>query len=302
MRSTPFRLENLIWLMHILLAVAYPCPAASATGVHFTNFPLSAMHDMKSAFARALALLALCALAVPLQAAQPLSRTIATVKGSVVGVGTYLKTRSPAATFNGTGFIVADGLSVITNAHVVPENMDTEHREALGIVIARGASTEFRPAVLVAIDRAHDLAHLRISGAPLPALTLGDSDGAVEGQELALTGFPLGMILGLHPATHRAMLAAITPIVMPSLSSRMLDVRQIEALQRAPFLIFQLDGTVYPGNSGSPVYDPATGTVLAVINMMFVKGLKENAITHPSGIAYAVPANYARDLLQRKSP
>jgi S1-C subfamily serine protease len=250
---------------------------------------------------RALALLALCWCAAPLQASQ-LTRTIATVKESVVGVGTYLKTRSPATTFSGTGFIVDDGLSVITNAHVVPENMDTEHQEALGIVIARGGSTEFRPAVLVALDRAHDLAHLRISGAPLPALKLGDSANAVEGQDLALTGFPLGMVLGLHPATHRALLAAITPIVMPSLSSRALDVRQIVALQRAPFSIFQLDGTVYPGNSGSPVYDPETGIVLAVINMTFVKGLKENAITHPSGIAYAIPVNYVRDLLQRKSP
>ncbi len=261
------------------------------------------MPDMTpSLFPRALAVLALCLSGAPLQAAQPLSRTIAAVKPSVVGVGTYLKTRSPATTFNGTGFVVEDGLSVITNAHVVPDNMDSEHQETLGIVIAAGAATEFRPARLVAIDRIHDLAHLRIGGAPLPALALGDSAGVLEGQDLALTGFPLGMVLGLHPATHRAMLAAITPIVMPSLSSRTLDVRQIVALQRTPFLIFQLDGTVYPGNSGSPVYDPATGTVLAVINMTFVKGLKENAITHPSGISYAVPVNYVRDLLQRKSP
>ena len=143
---------------------------------------------------------------------------------------------------------------------------------------------------------------MRIGGAPLPALKLGDSADAVEGQDLAFTGFPLGMVLGLHPATHRALLAAITPIVMPSLSSRTLDASMIAQLQRAPFSIFQLDGTAYPGNSGSPVYDPATGTVLAVINMTFVKGLKENAITNPSGIAYAIPVNYVRDLLQRKSP
>ena len=204
-----------------------------------------------------LAVLALCCCAGPLQAAQPLSRTIATVKGSVVGVGTYLKTRSPATVFNGTGFIVEDGLSVITNAHVVPETMDSEHQETLGIVIARGSDTEFRSAKLVALDRAHDLAHLRIGGAPLPALKLGDSADAVEGQELALTGFPLGMILGLHPATHRALLAAITPIVMPSLNSRSLDVRQIVALQRSPFLIFQLDGTVYPGQQRQPGVRPA---------------------------------------------
>jgi S1-C subfamily serine protease len=220
----------------------------------------------------------------------------------VVGVGSYLKTRSPATVFNGTGFVVDDGLSVITNAHVVPQVLDSEKNELLGVVIARGDQIEFRPATVVALDRAHDLAHLRIGGAPLPALKLGDSDGVAEGQELALTGFPLGMVLGLHPATHRALLSAITPIVLPSLTSRTLDARMITQLQKAPFQIFQLDGTVYPGNSGSPVYDPASGTVLGVINMTFVKGLKENAITNPSGISYAIPANYVRDLLQRKSP
>jgi S1-C subfamily serine protease len=263
---------------------------------------MQAMNNTFPRAARALILLAACWLAAPVQAAD-LARTIATVKGSVVGVGTFLQTRSPATVFNGTGFIVEDGLSVITNAHVVPELLDSEKREALGVVIARGGNEiEFRPATVVALDRVHDLAHLRIGGAPLPALKLGDSGGAVEGQELAFTGFPLGMVLGLHPATHRALLSAITPIVMPSLSSRTLDPRMIAQLQRAPFSIFQLDGTVYPGNSGSPVYDPASGTVLAVINMTFVKGLKENAITNPSGISYAIPANYVRDLLQRKSP
>ncbi|MDB5920907.1 MAG: Serine protease [Massilia sp.] len=265
--------------------------------------PMNSSHPL-----RALAALAFCCCAPGCYAAASaapagdLSRTIATVKGSVVGVGTFLKTRSPATVFNGTGFIVGDGLSVITNAHVVPETLDTEKNETLGVVISRGASVEFRQARVAALDRAHDLAHLRIDGAPLPALSLGDSAGAVEGQDLAFTGFPLGMILGLHPATHRALLAAITPIVLPSLSSRTLDAKMITQLQRAPFLIFQLDGTAYPGNSGSPVYDPATGTVLAVINMTFVKGLKENAISHPSGISYAIPVAYVRDLLQRKSP
>ena len=88
---------------------------------------------------------------------------------------------------------------------------------------------------------------------------------------------------------------------MPSLSSRKLDVRMIGQLQRTPFSVFQLDATAYPGNSGSPLYDPETGTVLGVINMVFVKGLKETAITNPSGITYAIPANFARELLQQKT-
>jgi hypothetical protein len=34
--------------------------------------------------------------------------------------------------------------------------------------------------------------------------------------------------------------------------------------------------------------------------MVFVKGLKETAITSPSGISYAVPVQYVRELLQQK--
>ena len=232
--------------------------------------------------------------------AADLAATVAAVKPAIVGVGTYQRTRSPAIRFVGTGFVTGDGLSVVTNAHVVPELLDSEKLEQLGIVVADGDGVAFRPAQLAGRDREHDLAHLRLSGAPMPALRLGDSAGVREGQDLAFTGFPLGMVLGLHHVTHRAMLSAITPVVMPSLSSRGLDARAIVQLQRAAFQIFQLDGTAYPGNSGSPVYDPASGTVLAVINMVFVKGLKETAITAPSGITYAVPARYVHELLQKK--
>jgi S1-C subfamily serine protease len=237
--------------------------------------------------------------ALPVRAAD-LPQTIAQVKQSVVGVGSFQKTRSPAVRFSGTGFVVGDGLQIITNAHVVPALLDTNNMETLGISIGHGVNFEFRQAVVVSIDREHDLAHLAISGKPLPALQLGDSAQMQEGRELVFTGYPLGMMLGLHPVTHRALLSAITPVVMPSLSSGKLNPGAIAALQRDGFPIFQLDATAYPGNSGSPVYDPATGTVYGIINMVFVKGLKETAITAPSGITYAVPARHARDLLQRK--
>lgn len=239
-------------------------------------------------------MLAGSAVAVDLQVLIPV------IKRSVVGIGTFERTRSPSTIFVGTGFIVGDGLDVITNAHVVPATLAEGQMEQLGIVTAEGEAVRFRPATLVTRDAEHDLAHLRLTGAPLPALELGDSDGAQEGQQLALTGYPLAMVLGLHAATHRATLSAITPIARPSIGAQGLDPRQISALRRAPMNIFQLDGTAYPGNSGSPVYDAATGKVLGVINAVFVKGLKETAITAPSGITYAIPSNYVRDLLQKK--
>jgi S1-C subfamily serine protease len=153
---------------------------------------------------------------------------------------------------------------------------------------------------LAASDPEHDLALLKISGKPLPALELGDSGKIVEGQSIALTGFPLGILLGLNHVTHRGIVSAITPITMPALGSGRLDARMIAQLRKQPFPIFQLDGTAYPGNSGSPLYDPETGVVYGVINLVFVKGMKENAITNPSGITYAIPSHHVRDLLNAK--
>lgn len=258
------------------------------------------------------ALLGLCCSAWPWPGAAPapspltrppsstsaLTQTIRVVKPSVVAIGTYQKTRSPVIQFYATGFVVGDGLSVITNAHAILEPLDIDKVEQLGIVTSRAGQIEFRPAALAALDREHDLAHLRLAGAPLPALRLGDSDAVAEGQPMAFTGFPLGMVMGLHHVTHSATVSAITPIVLPAPSARQLDLRALSQLHKAPFDIFQLDGTAYPGNSGSPLFDPQTGLVYGVINMVLVKGLKENALSAPSGISYAIPAHYIERLLQ----
>jgi len=197
---------------------------------------------------------------------------------------------------------VGDGLSIITNAHVVNGSLSQEQdkEQTIGILNGKGEASEFRSATIVAIDDEHDLAHLRINGAPLPVLTLGNPEDAIEGKTIAFTGFPLASALGFHHATHRGIIASITPITKPVQDSRRLDPKVVAQLRRTPFQVLQLDATAYPGNSGSPVYDPETGIVIGVINMVFVKGLKETAITNPSGITYAIPVNYVHDLLLKR--
>jgi S1-C subfamily serine protease len=108
------------------------------------------------------------------------------------------------------------------------------------------------------------------------------------------------MILGFYPVTHRAMVSSITPIVLPAHNSRQLNAKLIGQLQKSAYAVFQLDGTAYPGSSGSPLYDPETGLVYGVVNMVFVKGKKEAALSNPSGITYAIPGNYIRELMRRK--
>ncbi|WP_239237635.1 S1 family peptidase [Candidatus Nitrotoga sp. BS] len=220
------------------------------------------------------------------------------VSPSIVAIGTILHTRAPPANFLGTGFAVGDGNHIITNAHVVPRNLNLEKKDSLAVFVGRGGSATARSATIVEIDNEHDLALLKISGEPLPALVIGDSSVIKEGETVAFTGFPIGMVLGLYPVTHQAIVSAITPIVIPALTTKQLSIKTIKRL-RDPYLVFQLDGTAYPGNSGSPLFDPKTGKVFGILNMVFVKGTKENVLAHPSGISYAIPSNYIRAIMKQ---
>lgn len=237
--------------------------------------------------------------AVGVQAAD-MVQVIAKIKPSVVGVGTYMKTRSPSFALTGTGFVVGDGLHVITNAHTYAKPLDSANLEVPMIAANTGAGPQPREAQIVAIDRAHDLALLRLSGAPLPAMTIGDSANVREGQMLAFTGFPIGLVLGLYPATHRGMVSALVPVALPGITARTLDERAIARLRDGAYRIIQLDGTAFPGNSGSPLYDPEDGVVYGIVNAVFAQAGREKAIGLPSGITYAIPSRHIHDLLRRE--
>jgi len=241
--------------------------------------------------------------AVPLRAVA-VEDTVARVKRSVVAVGTFERTRSPPFQFRGTGFVVGDGRQVVTNAHVLPATLDKDNRETIAILLPAPPKAgtdepqvQLRAARQVAADAAHDLAVVAIEGAPLPALAVGESSRVREGNTLFFTGFPIGAVLGPFPATHRALVASITPIAIPQANSARLDAKTIKRIAAGPLSVLQLDATAYPGNSGSPLYDPESGEVLGVINMVLVKATKESALTQPSGISYAIPAEHLRTLL-----
>jgi S1-C subfamily serine protease len=230
--------------------------------------------------------------------------TIAKVRASVVAVGTFVRTRAPQFQFLGTGFAVDNGTLIVTNAHVVPALVDPAKMEVLAILVAApgkagNEQAEVREAKQIAVDPGSDLAVLRILAPALPPLKIRGSDAVKEGQEVLFTGYPIGAVLGLYPATHRGMISAISPIAIPQARAGELDPHTIRRLASGPFPIFQLDATAYPGNSGSPIYDPENGDVLGVINMVFVKGTKESVLTQPSGITYAVPSSHIEELLKK---
>lgn len=220
-------------------------------------------------------------------------------KPSILIVGTYKATNSPRFNLRGTGFVVGDGNLAITNAHVLPRPEEPQDGADLVVQVRREGELQMRAATVLEVDRLRDLALLRFTGEPAPALALGDSDAVKEGQIIAYTGFPIGGALGFSPVTHRGMVSSITPIVLPAANGQRLSARSIRNVRDGSFDIFQLDGTAYPGNSGGPVFDPETGQVIAVINMVYIRGTRETALSQPSGITYAIPANFIVPLLQR---
>ena len=229
-----------------------------------------------------------------------LSSAIARVKPAVVIVGTFKATNSPRFTMRGTGFVVSNGNLAITNAHVLPEGVDFDADTRLVMLVRTAASSELqmRQASVLELDRQHDLALLRFDGAPVPALSLRDSDSVREGKSVAFMGFPIGGALGYSPVTHRGIVSAVTAIALPTANAQQLNPRTISSLRSGSFDVFQLDATAYPGNSGGPMFDADTGEVLGVINMVFVKGTKESALSSPSGISYAIPSKFIQKLLQ----
>lgn len=229
-----------------------------------------------------------------------LSQTIKQVKPSVVAVGVAYPPKAvphgkKPSTYWGTGFAIGAGNEIVTNYHVISSHeVDIAKNEKMVVFVGQGERAKAYQAVVHKVDLEHDLAILRIEGKVKP-LALANASLIDEGKEVAFTGYPLGMVLGLYPVTNKGIISAVTPVVMPAFSSKSLTAAQIKRL-RSPLNVYQLDTSAYPGNSGSPLYDPETGAVIGVLNSVYVKGTKESVLENPSGISYAIPVRHVHNL------
>ena len=228
--------------------------------------------------------------------ATSLADTVEKIKPSVVGVGVYTPTGRPKNVLTGSGFVIGNGQYVVTNHHVVPTELNQELLQRVAVFSGRGKTASARKATVIGSSQRHDLAILKIEGTPLKGAELAGSEFTREGSYIGFTGFPIGSVLGLYPVTHRGIIASITPTITPVANAKQLDVRLLKKL-REPFLVYQLDATAYPGNSGSALYDIESGKVIGVINKVFVQESKEAVISKPSGITYAIPVKYLHELI-----
>lgn len=225
---------------------------------------------------------------------------VAKIKPSVVGIGIHTPTSRPQNILRGTGFVIGNGHYVVTNAHVLPTELDDSLLQKMAVFIGSGKEAIVRQAEIVVTSSEYDLAILKLSGSALPTMTLANEQFRDDGTYVAFTGFPIGAVLGLYPVTHRGIISSATPTVVPAQTAGQISLKMLKRM-RNPYLAYQLDATAYPGNSGSAMYDMKTGEVLGVINKVFVQTTKEDVISNPSGITYAIPVKYLHQILRENN-
>jgi S1-C subfamily serine protease len=168
----------------------------------------------------------------------------------------------------GTGFVIDDDGSILTNAHVV--------QGAQGVTV-RFSDGRTAPARVRGTDPSSDVALLRVDpdGLRLKPLALGTSREVEVGDPTVAIGNPFGLDLTLTTGVISA-------------KARRIDAPngfQIED-------VLQTDAAINPGNSGGPLID-AAGRVIG-INSAIRTGTQGGGSI---GIGFAVPIDTAKRIL-----
>jgi S1-C subfamily serine protease len=164
----------------------------------------------------------------------------------------------------GTGTIVSNDGKVITNAHVVRGS------KTVKVILNGGRTLEGK---VVGIDRATDLAAIRINAQNLPIATLGESERLNPGEWAIAIGNPLGL-------DRTVTLGIISAIGRTSSQVGIPD-------KRVRFI--QTDAAINPGNSGGPLID-VKGKVI---------GINTAIRSDAQGLGFAIPISTATRITER---
>jgi S1-C subfamily serine protease len=169
----------------------------------------------------------------------------------------------------GSGFVIDQGGTILTNAHVV--NGATK-------VTVQFQNKESVEAKVLGKDESTDLALLQVdaTGLKLTPLTLGSSKGVQVGDPAIAIGNPFG----LERTLTTGVISAVQRTIQAPNNFQIDDV-------------LQTDAPINPGNSGGPLID-ATGKVIGINSQIATGG---SASQGSVGIGFAVPIDTAKQII-----
>ena len=185
----------------------------------------------------------------------------------VVSIRTEYSVQAADGTFlpanvDGTGFVVDDDGYILTNYHVVEKAYQGNY--PVDITFFDGSIYD---GSIIGVDESNDFAMVRIDREGLKEVTFGDPADIRGGENVYIMGSPYGMLDYTMNSGH---------ISNPSANVLVDDTgNRID--------MFQLDVSVYEGNSGGPVYNDK-GQVIGIVTARV-------DVNSSEGIGFAVPVS-----------
>ena len=247
----------------VSMAHASPLPvaavAAPAANPAATSLPLNGFTDLVSQYGPAVVNVSVQGMTKTASMPQmpdfgddednPLNEFFKGFKGQVVP-------RNVPMRGQGSGFIVSHDGYILTNAHVV------DHANEVTVKLTD--RREFK-AKVVGVDKATDVALIKIDAKNLPTVRIGDSHNAKVGEWVVAIGSPYGF--------ENSVTAGIV-----SAKSR--------SLPESNYPFIQTDVAVNPGNSGGPLFNLA-GEVIGINSQIYSR------TGGWQGLSFAVPIEIA---------
>ena len=185
-----------------------------------------------------------------------------------------IQVRTATGTSQGTGVVLSEDGSVLTNDHVVAGG------DQVQVTLADGLTYT---AAVVGADPSTDLAVIRLDAPPpdLQPATFGDSELVEVGDPVMAVGTPLGLE---NTVTTGIVSAVDRPVTTEGEKEDGSDAAFTSAIQT--------DAAINPGNSGGPLVD-ARGHVVGINTAIAAIPGTDRAVGS-IGLGFAIPSNTAR--------
>src|SRR5580698_10091339 len=175
--------------------------------------------------------------------------------------------RAPPSKGVGSGFIVSSDGYVLTNAHVVSD--------ASEVIVTLTDRREFT-AKVIGIDKASDVALIKIAATGLPTVRFGDPSKLRPGQWAIAIGSPFGFE------------NSVTAGVISAIGRPLID-----GSSQSNYVTFiQTDAAVNPGNSGGPLFN-IDGEVIGINSQIYSR------TGGYMGVSFAIPIDLALNVKEQ---